>query len=114
MIFLRTPICGAASPTPSAEYIVSNMSFTRARIDSFTSPTGEAFFFRIGSGQIRISRTMLFSIIAGRPGGKRAFATQASRSRDFSPDAPGSWHRAAASRHPAARQLYAKNLVHLG
>src|SRR5215217_3292859 len=53
-----TPICGAASPTPSAAYIVSNMSFTSARVESSTFVTGLAFCFRMGSGQMRISRTM--------------------------------------------------------
>src|ERR671931_253536 len=55
---LSTPTCGAARPTPSAAYIVSNRSFTSARMGSSTRATDEAFFFRMGSGQIRMSRTM--------------------------------------------------------
>ena len=45
-----TPTCGAASPIPSAAYIVSNMSRTRSRIRSSTAATGTAFRARNGSG----------------------------------------------------------------
>src|SRR5437764_1254500 len=60
-----TPTCGAASPTPLASYIVSAMSSHSLRIFASTSPTGLAFCFRRGSGQIRISRNAMPSRSSG-------------------------------------------------
>src|SRR5437763_7118513 len=67
-----TPTCGAASPTPLASYIVSAVSSQSLRILASTSPTGLAFCFRRGSGQMMISRNaMLSRSPAVQPGGNR-------------------------------------------
>jgi len=47
---LRTPTCGAASPTPDAAYIVSSMSRARRRTRRLILGTDRALLDRIGSG----------------------------------------------------------------
>src|SRR5689334_22720761 len=59
--FFSRPTWGAARPTPSAEYMVSNRSATRVRRASSKAVMGSAVFFRTGSGHTMISRTMAFS-----------------------------------------------------
>src|SRR5207302_10090169 len=54
-----------AAPARLASYIVSPMSSHRLRIFASTSPTGLAFCFRRGSGQIRISRNAIPSRSSG-------------------------------------------------
>ena len=49
-----TPTCGAASPMPGASYIVSSMSSMSWRTPASTVSTGRDFFFRRGSGAVRM------------------------------------------------------------
>src|SRR5260370_32244530 len=49
-----TPTCTAASPTPGAEYIVSNMFATSLFRSPLNSVTGSAGVSRIGLGQVTI------------------------------------------------------------
>src|ERR1700730_9086718 len=49
-----TPTCTAASPTPGAEYIVSNMLLTSFFRSSSKLVTGSAGVSRIGFGQVTI------------------------------------------------------------
>ena len=49
-----TPTCTAASPMPGAAYIVSSMSFRKARTLSSTVSTGSDVLRRMGSGSVMI------------------------------------------------------------
>src|ERR1700686_3026450 len=51
---LGTPTCTAASPTPGAEYIVSNILLTSFFSSSSNVVTGSAGGSRIGFGQVTI------------------------------------------------------------
>src|SRR5688500_14575866 len=51
-----TPTCGAARPTPSSAYIVSNMSAINARTSSVTRATGAAIARNTGSPITRTCR----------------------------------------------------------
>src|SRR5690606_37194637 len=50
-----TPTCGAARPTPSSAYMVSNMSRTSVRISSVTRSPATALARRTGSPTNRIT-----------------------------------------------------------
>src|SRR5690606_28462531 len=77
-----TPTCGAASPTPSAAYIVSSMSSMSVRTSSSTTATGSARARNTGSPRIRISRIAIEGLLLLRRLGREDARDLAPRNHD--------------------------------